>query len=214
MTVMIKAILWDNDGILVDTERLYFLATRQVLAAIGINLTQEIYVEFFLNQGKGAWHLAEERGIAPEEIARLRNERDARYSRLLCEEALVIDGVETTLNALSRKYVMGIVTSSQRDHFELIHQSTGLLKYFDFVITSDNYTRFKPDPEPYLVAVERTGFGKDECLAVEDSERGLASATGAGVKCLVIPHELTRVCSFTGAYKILNNVREVASELL
>ena len=51
---MIKAIFWDNDGILVDTERLYFLATQRVLATVGVSLTKEQYIELFLVQGKGA----------------------------------------------------------------------------------------------------------------------------------------------------------------
>jgi beta-phosphoglucomutase-like phosphatase (HAD superfamily) len=60
---MIKAILWDNDGVLVDTERLYYLATRQILATIGISLSQEQYRELFLIQGAGAWHLVEEKMV-------------------------------------------------------------------------------------------------------------------------------------------------------
>src|SRR6202035_5393847 len=79
-TRMIKAIFWDNDGVLVETEHLYFQATQQVLASIGIELTQDQYIDLFLVQGKGAWHLAEEHGIAPGGIERLRRERNARYS--------------------------------------------------------------------------------------------------------------------------------------
>src|SRR4051812_621954 len=59
---MIKAIFWDNDGVLVDTERLYFRATQETLDAAGVLLDHEQYVEFFLRQGRGAWHLLEERG--------------------------------------------------------------------------------------------------------------------------------------------------------
>ena len=69
---MVKAILWDNDGVLVDTEHLYFAATQHVLASAGISLTQEQYIELFLMQGKGAWHLAEERGVPSVDIDRLR----------------------------------------------------------------------------------------------------------------------------------------------
>jgi hypothetical protein len=64
-TRMIKAIFWDNDGVLVDTERLYFHATQHVLATVGILLTKEQYIALFLVQGKGAWHLAAEKGISP-----------------------------------------------------------------------------------------------------------------------------------------------------
>jgi len=108
---------------------------------------------------------------------------------------------------------MGIVTSSQRDHFDIIHTSTGLLRYFDFVVAAGDYTKFKPDPEPYVTAVARSGFSRSECIAVEDSERGLASALGAGIRCLVIPNDLTRAGCFEGAYKVLSNVKDVVAEL-
>src|SRR5438477_6566993 len=74
---MFKAILWDNDGVLVETEHLYFQATQQVLGSVGIELSQEQYIELFLVQGRGAWHLAEEHGVAPSDIDRLRQERNA-----------------------------------------------------------------------------------------------------------------------------------------
>ena len=91
---MIKAILWDNDGVLVDTERLYFLATQRVLATVGIPLTKAQYVELFLVQGKGAWHLAVEKGVSPCVVERLRQERNALYSTWLCQEPLLIEGVQ------------------------------------------------------------------------------------------------------------------------
>jgi HAD superfamily hydrolase (TIGR01509 family) len=210
---MIKAIFWDNDGILVDTEHLYFLATKQTLAVTGIELTEEQYLDLFLVQSKGAWHLAEEKGVSLQEISRLRKERDLLYSKLLGQETLVINGVEEVLKNLHGKYLMGIVTSSKKNHFELIHTNTGFLKYFDFVITEADFTRSKPDPEPYLLALERSGFKKEECIAIEDSERGLRAAHAAGIKCLVLPGKLTGKGNFEKAYKVLNNIAEVLSEL-
>jgi len=74
------------------------------------------------------------------------------------------------LDALHGTYVMGIVTSSEPDHFALIHQTTGLLTYFHFVLTASDYMHSKPHPEPYLLAVKRSGCCKEECLVIEDSE--------------------------------------------
>jgi HAD superfamily hydrolase (TIGR01509 family) len=210
----IKAIFWDNDGVLVDTERLYFMATRQVLATIGITLTKEMYIDLILVQGKGAWHLAEEKGLPANEVEHLRNERNILYGKLLSQERTIIDGAKEVLNALHGKYIMGIVTSSRKDHFKLIHISSGLLKYFDFILTADDYTKFKPNPDPYLLAVERSGCKKEECLAIEDSERGLTSAKAAGIYCYIIPTELTRNSNFSRADKVLGNIREVLSEPL
>ena len=101
---MIKAIFWDNDGVLVDTERLYFLATQHVFATVGIPLTKEQYIALFLVQGKGAWHLVAEKGVSPSAIEQLRHERNTLYSTLLCQEPLIIAGVREVLDALYGTY--------------------------------------------------------------------------------------------------------------
>ena len=206
---MIKAIFWDNDGVLVDTERLYFQATQETLESVGVALDHEHYVEFFLRQGRGAWHLLEERGVSAAEIERLRQRRNDLYSELLDREACAIEGVSGTLEALHRKYVMGVVTSSRRDHFDIIHSRCNLLQYFDFVLTAADFDRVKPHPDPYLLAIEKSGAGKDACIAIEDSERGLQAATQAGIRCIVIPTALTRGGDFSRAYCVLDSVTEV-----
>ncbi|MGE5176006.1 MAG: HAD family hydrolase [Hyphomicrobiales bacterium] len=206
---MTSAIFWDNDGVLVDTERLYYLATRDTMATIGFDLTREQYVEYFLVQGTGAWHLAAEGGLPPEEVARLRADRNERYGAMLEREPLLIDGVRGTLEALHGRYRMGIVTSSRRDHFDTIHARTGLLPYFDFVLAEGDYARTKPDPAPYRAALERSGLAPERCVVVEDSRRGLLAAVGAGLRCLVIPSEFTRGSDFTGAWKVLDRIEDV-----
>ena len=211
---MIKAIFWDNDGVLVETEHLYFKATQHVLSSAGVPLTQEQYIELFLVQGRGAWHLAEAQGATPTDIDRLRDERNAFYARLLLEAPRLVAGIVHVLDALRDKYIMGVVTSSRKDHFDLIHRSTGLLKYFDFVLTADNYAHTKPDPDPYLKAVERSGVDRTACVAVEDSERGLESATRAGIRCIVVPTSLTRGGRFVGAHHVLGSVSEIPAVLL
>ena len=210
---MIKAILWDNDGVLVETEHLYFQATEHVLRSAGISLTEQQYIELFLVQGRGAWHLAEERGISPGEIDRLRDERNALYARSLVQAPRLVAGIASVLELLHGNYVMGVVTSSRKDHFDLMHRSTGLLKYFDFVLTASDYARTKPDPEPYLRAIERSGVDQDVCVAVEDSERGLESATRAGISCIVVPTSLTRGARFLGARHVLASVSEIPAVL-
>ena len=210
---MLRAIFWDNDGVLVDTEHVYFQATQHVLAEIGIQLTEADYVQLFLVQGRGAWHLAEAIGIGREEIVKLRDRRNAVYAEWLERSPRIVPGITQTLDALHGKYVMGIVTSSRKDHFDVIHRTTGLLKYFGFVLTSEDFTRVKPDPEPYLRAIERSGVAAEECVAIEDSRRGLESALAAGIRCIVVPTGLTRGSLFTGAHKILQDVSEIPSAL-
>jgi len=209
-----RAVLWDNDGVLVDTERLYYEATRDVMAGAGVDLDLATFARFFLRSGQGAWHLVAERGHSEEAIQRFRAERDRLHSELLGRPGLAIEGAREVVAALRGQVVQAVVTSAWREHFELAHRATGLVPYFDFVLTREDYVRSKPDPEPYLLALERAGLGPDECLVVEDTERGLAAAKAAGLTCWVIPTELTRGGDFGAADRVLGDLREVAVALL
>ncbi|HEX2965127.1 MAG TPA: HAD family phosphatase [Syntrophorhabdaceae bacterium] len=208
-----RALFWDNDGVLVDTERLYYVATRRVLETVGISLTQEQYIQSILIDGKGVWHLAAKRGLNKEDVERLRQERNVIYNLLLQREHILMEDVQNVLELLSGKYIMAIVTSSLPGHFKTIHERTGFLRYFQFAVTAQDFTNSKPHPEPYLVALRRAKLRPEECLAIEDSERGLAAATAAGLRCIVIPNKLTKRCSFGGAYKVVENISELLNLL-
>lgn len=143
----------------------------------------------------------------------MRDERNELYSALLRKEPRIVPGIERTLDALHGHYVMGVVTSSRKDHFAVIHESTGLLEYFDFVLASGDYERSKPEPDPYLRAIEVSGFTPDACVAIEDSERGLLAATRAGLRCLVVPSTLTRGQAFTGAHRIVTSGSDIPHAL-
>lgn len=209
----VEAIFWDNDGVLVETEHLYFEATRDVLRSIGLDLTEQQYIELFLVESRGAWHFARERGFSEPEIARFVERRNALYAERLAAGPALVPGITAVLDALHGRYVMGIVTSSRPEHFALIHQATGLLRYFDFVLASGDYARSKPEPDPYLRAIERSGVDREACIAIEDSERGLEAATRAGIRCLVVPSGLTRGRAFAGAYRVLATVADVPAAL-
>ncbi len=206
---MINAILWDNDGVLVDTEHLYLQATREALAEVSIELTEADYIEYLLKDSRGAWHLAEAAGVSAARIDALKSWRNERYGDLLTSETRVIDGVHETLDALHGKFAMGIVTSSRRDHFDIIHERTSLLPYFDFVVAGGDYAQSKPAPDPYVVGLARLDTTPERCVVIEDSERGLQSALAAGLRCLVIPSGMTRGGDFTGAAATLKGVRDV-----
>lgn len=208
----IQAIFWDNDGVLVDTEKKYYEATKQTLASLGIELTKQMFIDLFLEKGMGAFHLAEAKGIPKSEIVKLREDRNNLYNHLLSQGKYLINNVKEVLKKLHNKYnkyKMALVTSSRREHFDIIHKSTNIIHYFDFIITRENYLKSKPDPEPYLLAVKKCGYKNEECLAVEDSRRGLMSAKSANVKCFIVPTDLTKNQDFSEADKILKEIKEI-----
>jgi HAD superfamily hydrolase (TIGR01509 family) len=211
---MLKAIFWDNDGILVDTEHLYYQACRETLHRVGIELSLPDFVHMTLDLGRSPVVLAEQRGFSAAETAALRDEKNRRYAELLQNGAEPMAGALETLAALRGKVAMGIVTSSRKDHFDLIHRKNGLLSYFDFILTREDYCRSKPNPEPYLKALTRSKLAPAECLVIEDTRRGLQAARDAGLRCIVVPNRLAPDGDFPGAYRILPDLDHVRDFLL
>jgi len=206
-------ILWDNDGVLVNTEGLYFQACQSVLRTVGVDLTVDQFKEISLRCGESTLRLASEAGLREDEVARLRKARNRLYADLLRAQSCVVEGAQETLDALYGRVRMGVVTGSRRDHFDIIHAQSGLLKYMDFIITHEEYRNSKPHPEPYLTAVTRYGLQPDQCIVVEDSERGLTAAGAAGLACLIVLSEWTKDGDFSAARKVLESIREVPGEI-
>ncbi|MFA5073699.1 MAG: HAD family phosphatase [Nitrospirota bacterium] len=209
-----SAVFFDNDGILVDTEHFYYYANRDILQTVGVDLTPELYHEFFLVESSGAWHLAQERGYTDAAIEEMRSLRNQRYLDYLMHEDVVIPGVRTVIDQLYGIVQMGVVTSSYREHFDRIHKNTGLLHFFDFVLTQGDYTHSKPHPEPYSLAQKKSGKQPNECIVIEDSQRGLLAAKAAGLECWVIPRGLTQGADFSQADRILSNINEIVPLIL
>jgi HAD superfamily hydrolase (TIGR01509 family) len=211
---LIDAILFDNDGVLVDTEGYYFQANREALAAFGVTLDREAYIELFLRDSRGAWDRLRERGVAERAIELARAARDRRYQELLGAGDLLMPGVAAGLAALAGRYRMAIVTSSEPEPFAAVHARAGILHHFELALTREQYERSKPDPEPYRRAVERLGVAPERCVVVEDSERGLRAAKAAGLACWVVPSELTRGGRFADADAVLDDFAAVVRRLV
>jgi HAD superfamily hydrolase (TIGR01509 family) len=209
-----RAILWDNDGVLVDTERWYHRATREILADVGIDVTEELYRNHFLIQSGGISELGQLHGLSEACVVELRRRRDARYTEFLSTQTLTISGVEETLAALRPHFKMGIVTSSRRDHFEAMHRRTGLLRFFDFSLAQGEYPATKPAPDSYLAGIARVGHPAAQCVAIEDAPRGLVAARAAGLDCWVVETDLNRGASLAQATRILNNIPEMVGLLM
>lgn len=205
-----STIFWDNDGTLVDTEGPYFEATKTVLATVGLNINREWYIQTWIRNGKSTFAWVKEQGISEERISQLQLERDALYMTYLKTGKIpVMEGVFEVLRALHGKIPMGIVTSSRPEHLAEIMKSTGLGIYFDFFITPEDVTRAKPFPDPYLLAWEKSGLEKSQCLVIEDNERGLRAAKAAGLTCFVVPNELSRDNDLSAADRVLGKLEEV-----
>jgi len=211
---MHKAILWDNDGVLVDTERLFFQANRELFADHGLELTKHAFFEWFLLDNCGGWHLFRDRGHTEAAIVEIRKDRNRRFSALLAaQEVLARDGMEGVVRELATVAPMAVVTSSSREHFELAHRRTTFQKYFQFIVTEEDCATSKPSPEPYLLGANRLGLMPEACIAVEDSPRGLLAARAASIPCIVVRSDLTADYGFDGAAAIVESNDELIAVL-
>ena len=207
-----RFLLWDHDGVLVDTERWYFEATRRAIARLDIELTQARYLEL-VAIGRSCFDLARASGIGEADIDVGRSYRDSLYQEFLRSEPIEIEGVAEVLASLASRYRMAIVTNARRADFDLIHERRDLLRHFEFVISGDDFARSKPEADPYLAGLARFGAQPAQALALEDSARGLRSACAAGVPCIAIRTAFTAADDFTGAFRVVASIRDVPSLL-
>ena len=198
---MKKYILFDNDGVLVETEPLYFEASKRALKEFfNVNIQFDEYMKI-MTDGNGVWVAAP--NATQKEIIIARNQRDLYYQEYLRKENTIIENVHEVLNELSKKYKMGIVTTSRRVDFEIIHNNRGITEFMDFILCVEDYPKSKPHPDPYLKGLDIFKAQKAETLIAEDSQRGLISANKAGIDCVIVHNEFTKTQDFSKAkYKI------------
>ena len=210
----LKAVLFDNDGVLADTEALYFEACRAAVRERGFDLSLADYQEVSLRQGASTIDFAADGALAPYELRAVKKRRDDLYLAMLESKAEARPGVAQVLAALKGRATLAVVTAAHRIHFDAIHRRTGFAPYFSFVLTQEDCPVSKPDPAPYLMALERGGWDASECVVVEDTERGLASARAAGIPCLVTPCGPSVGGTFAGAAGVYEDMGRLEAALL
>ena len=192
---------------MVNTEPLYFQAIQEQLATLGIELTEAEYTK---NMAYGAdpWMLARQAGCDEYAVDRIRNARDERYQQLLGSKPIQITHAAATVAELAEQYQLAIVTTSRDEDFDLIHglgngpkhsSPLNMVQHMDFVLKRSDYKNSKPDPEPYLLALQRFDIPASNALVIEDSERGLRAAVAAGIDCAAIYHPFTASQDFSNA---------------
>jgi HAD superfamily hydrolase (TIGR01509 family) len=195
-----KYILFDHDGVLVDTEFWYYKAGERALADIGLTLDKDQYLRAA--------------GIDEQTISRQREVRNDYYQEYLRTEAIEIDGVAEALAELSKYVRMAIVTTAKRVDFEIIHEKRQIRRFMDFVLVREDYKLAKPHPEPYLTGLKRFGAAKEEALIVEDSSRGLNSAVAAGIDCAIVYNDFTKAHDFSRASHRIETLIELKDIIL
>jgi HAD superfamily hydrolase (TIGR01509 family) len=201
-----KAIIFDMDGVLVDTEILHSNRYIQVLREYGISLTEKEYYNFWTRDGKGIKEYLEVNSL-PFDHNELRKKKRELYQSMLKEKLELLPGAMDTVKTLSKIYPLALVTSSYREETELILNLTHLKEYFSVVITGNDVTNPKPHPEGFLLASKRLNMPPSQTLVIEDAEKGVVGAHKAGMKVIALPNKYTKNNDFSYASIILPTIR-------
>jgi HAD superfamily hydrolase (TIGR01509 family) len=183
-----EAVVFDKDGVLADSEWINVRSAREIFAAHGHELGPSDDVDIV---GKHPLDyvplLAARFGIDKTEQRRMIDEQERIYYRLWRDEGRLLDGAREALDAARKMgFPVGMATSSSRREVDEFLERFDLARCFEVVLTLDDVTRSKPDPEIYLLAARQLDVAPSEMLVVEDSAFGIAAAKAAGAVCVAL----------------------------
>lgn len=217
---LVKAVLFDCDGVLVDTEYLKYLAWKDALAAYDLDLSMEEYKLLAGHTSKKIMELLQEmKGLPiPEEVVHLRrtlyNERQGEGVPPIKEMVDYALHLAEQKEALAIK--IGVASSAGREEILINLRSAGIEQIFDLILSgkedlsdySDSESTNKPKPYIYIEAAKRLDVAPEHCVVFEDTAAGIEAASGAGMIAIAVPNWITEGQDFSKAYQIIHSISE------
>ena len=203
-----RAIIFDLDGVLIDSEALQYEAYSQVLARYGATVSIQEYAAHWIATGRGPEYAVQTFAlpVTPDE---LRAMRSAVYPAIMRERVTLMPGAADALTRLAPHFPLAVATNSNQQDVSFVMDHFGLRHFFAAIVTRDHYDHAKPAPDAYLTAAARLGVAPSACLVVEDTYRGVVAAHRAGARAVAVPNALTRHNDFSLAAAVLNGLDEL-----
>lgn len=214
----LKALIFDFDGIIANTEPLHFAGLRQTLIEIGIDLTEdEYYADYLGYDDRGCFIAAltaNRRPLDPDTITRLMKRKAVAYLESVKHHQVIFPGIPEFVREAASAYPLAIASGALRHEIEYILEDAGLRKEFLHITSAEDVTRGKPDPQPFLHALNAlqqrdTGLTASACLVIEDSLPGIRSAKSAGMKVLAVTNTHT-VQDLHEAHAITHSLKDTS----
>ena len=185
-----KAVLWDMDGTLINSEELHWTAWRETMAKEGIVISREQFLSSFGQRNDSiipAWIGS---AATPEEIERIGEAKEQLYRRLVRDVGIAPEpGVAAWLKRLHKdEWQQAIASAAPRANIDTILQTLSLGDVFEGIVSAEDVHRGKPDPEVYLVAASKVGVPPERCIVVEDAAAGIEGARRASMRSIGVSH--------------------------
>jgi HAD superfamily hydrolase (TIGR01509 family) len=209
--LMIKAVHFDFDGTLVDSETFWYSVHRKVFADYGIDIGPKEHMNYWIKNSVGSRGICQEHGIDYSLVA-------ARFAKELQENYRIIlpmKGAVELVNMLHENNIQkSIVTFSSKREIEKIIGHLEIYPKFSAIIGKDDVSMQKPDPEGYLKAAEKLNIAPEESVGIEDTPKGVAAVKNAGMKCIAVPTEWTLNEDFSRADLMVKSLSDITLEKL
>ena len=210
---MLKAIIFDFDGVILDTAEKNYLSYKHIFLQLGINYLRE---EFNLNFGmRTKDHLNDvlkKSGfiLSEEELDELVLKRDEFYRKRWEGSIEMLPGMESILKELKENNIkIAIASLTHRNNLDFFIEKLGLKEYIDNSVAGNEVSAEKPSPEIYLKACSELGVSPDLCVGVEDTEKGVASLRGAGIKSIAVTLTNTKKHNFSNANLVVSSLEQI-----
>jgi HAD superfamily hydrolase (TIGR01509 family) len=186
-----EAVIFDMDGVLIDSEPLWKIAMEEVFSALGSKLTKSDFqktVGLRIDEVIHFWNVTENWGIIDE--SRVEENIISKMEELIIQNPFPLVGVIETLQFLKKKQIkIGLATSSSKRLIDAVLTSLNIGNYFDFTWSAENETHGKPHPAVYLSVAKALNVNPTRCLVIEDSYNGVISGLAARMKVVCIPEK-------------------------
>jgi len=210
-----RAVVFDFDGVLADTEALHLAAFQDVFGRRGWPLDRPTYFSRYLSfddrELLRAYAADHQLRLAEPEVRRILAEKEGVYRGRIGDGDVLFAGARACVERLAGRFRLAVATGALRAEVVDVLTGAGLVGAFDAIVSADDVSSSKPSPEPYLTAAARLGVPAADCAAIEDSRGGLASALGAGMRTIAITTSLP-ASALTAAHAIVDELNEITVE--
>jgi HAD superfamily hydrolase (TIGR01509 family) len=206
-------VIFDMDGVLIDSEGLYYRAYSEVLRPYGVTVSQAEYEDYWIAQGTGPEYIVAKYNlpVSPDELRQLRS---PLYLRFLETEGTLMPYVKEALSGLAPYFSLTVATNSNREHLDFVLRRFDIDRFFPVTVARQDYRGAKPLPDAFLTAAEKLGLPPAQCVVIEDTYRGVIAAANAGMACIAVPNEYTLRNDFSRARLVLPSLAELTPEVV
>jgi putative hydrolase of the HAD superfamily len=208
----ITTLIFDLDGLLVDTEQVFYGCIRDALALFGVQTSVDQYVNRDLQNGTSLVDYLQSTGLISDR-AKVEEVIYDSYRVALTKELRVMPHAVSAVKRLSKDYRLALASSSRREFVDYILKRIGLESTFESIVTREDTAKVKPDPECFLNVLQGMNLNAGDCLVVEDSLRGVRAAQALSIRVVVVPNNLTAGGDYGDVFT-LDSLRQLTTELI